>query len=222
MSPAVRASIPHAASALALSGTASPPGTSPGSPGPQRRGGADRARAAPGGRGRGAVPRPPGPRDLRQRPAPRPADRRRVRRGARPARLHRRRLRERSLGVLEGTARNHRPVGYRLGRRARHRPRHQAARPGSRCATCTCAPRSSATTSPLACATAVRLPLAGARRIGRSTGGDVLVIAHGGTVRVLDAYLHGVAVDQMAWRPVGNAAIVRIPEFGSQPRGGNR
>ena len=53
-------------------------------------------------------------------------------------------------------------------------------------------------------------------------GGDVLVIAHGGTVRVLDAYLHGVAVDQMTWRPVGNAAIVRIPEFGSQPRGGNR
>src|SRR5215469_1195468 len=52
--------------------------------------------------------------------------------------------------------------------------------------------------------------------------GDVLVIAHGGTVRVLDAYLHGVAVDQMTWRPVGNAAVVRIPEFGSQPRGGDR
>ncbi len=53
-------------------------------------------------------------------------------------------------------------------------------------------------------------------------GGDVLVVAHGGTVRVLDAYLHGVAVDEMTWRPVGNAAIVRIPEFGSQPRGGSR
>jgi 2,3-bisphosphoglycerate-dependent phosphoglycerate mutase len=52
--------------------------------------------------------------------------------------------------------------------------------------------------------------------------GDVLVIAHGGTVRVLDAYLHGVPVDEMTWRPVGNLAIVRIPEFGSQPRGGNR
>ena len=52
--------------------------------------------------------------------------------------------------------------------------------------------------------------------------GDVLVIAHGGTVRVLDAYLHDVAVDQMTWRPVGNTAIVQIPEFGSQPRGGNR
>jgi broad specificity phosphatase PhoE len=52
--------------------------------------------------------------------------------------------------------------------------------------------------------------------------GDVLVIAHGGTVRVLDAYLHDVAVDHMTCRPVGNAAAVRIPEFGSQPRGGNR
>src|SRR3984957_3839498 len=47
-----------------------------------------------------------------------------------------------------------------------------------------------------------------------SACGDVLVIAHGGTVRVLDAYVHGVAVDQMTWRPVDNATIVRIPEFG--------
>jgi broad specificity phosphatase PhoE len=52
--------------------------------------------------------------------------------------------------------------------------------------------------------------------------GDVLVVAHGGTLRVLDAYLNGVAVDEMTWRPVGNLAIIRIPEFGSQPRGGNR
>ena len=52
--------------------------------------------------------------------------------------------------------------------------------------------------------------------------GDVLVIAHGGTVRVIDAYIHGVPVDQMTWRPVDNATIVRIPEFGTQPRGGNR
>ena len=55
-----------------------------------------------------------------------------------------------------------------------------------------------------------------------SADGDVLVIAHGGTVRVLDAYARGVPVDQMTWRPVDNATVVRIPEFGSQPRGGNR
>jgi broad specificity phosphatase PhoE len=54
------------------------------------------------------------------------------------------------------------------------------------------------------------------------SAGDVVVVAHGGTVRVLDAYLHGVPVDQMTWRPVDNATIVRIPAFGSFPRGGNR
>jgi broad specificity phosphatase PhoE len=56
----------------------------------------------------------------------------------------------------------------------------------------------------------------------REGGGDVLVIAHGGTVRVIDAYLNGVTVDQMAWRPVDNATIVRIPEFGALSPGGNR
>ena len=45
-------------------------------------------------------------------------------------------------------------------------------------------------------------------------GGDVVVIAHGGPLRVLDAYIHGVPVDQMTWRPVDNATVVRIPEFG--------
>jgi broad specificity phosphatase PhoE len=55
-----------------------------------------------------------------------------------------------------------------------------------------------------------------------ATSGDVLVIAHGGTVRVLDAYIHGVPVDQMTWRPVDNATIVRIPEFVTQSRGGSR
>jgi broad specificity phosphatase PhoE len=52
--------------------------------------------------------------------------------------------------------------------------------------------------------------------------GDVLVIAHGGTVRVLEAYVYGVPADQMTWRPVDNATIVAVPEFGQQPRGGNR
>ncbi|HEY1820895.1 MAG TPA: histidine phosphatase family protein [Trebonia sp.] len=52
--------------------------------------------------------------------------------------------------------------------------------------------------------------------------GDVLVIAHGGTVRVLDAYIHGVTVDQMTWPPVDNATTVRIPAFGQQSRGGKR
>lgn len=41
--------------------------------------------------------------------------------------------------------------------------------------------------------------------------GDVLVIAHGGTVRVLAAYLGGVPVDQMSWPPVVNATYFRVP-----------
>jgi broad specificity phosphatase PhoE len=56
----------------------------------------------------------------------------------------------------------------------------------------------------------------------RGGTGDVLVITHGGTVRVIDAYLSGVPVDQMTWRPVNNATIVRIPGFGTLSRGGNR
>lgn len=56
----------------------------------------------------------------------------------------------------------------------------------------------------------------------RGGTGDVLVITHGGTVRVIDAYLSGVPVDQMTWRPVDNATIVRIPGFGTLSRGGNR
>ena len=67
-----------------------------------------------------------------------------------------------------------------------------------------------------------------------SDEGDVLIVAHGGTVRVLEAYLHGTDVERMRWEPVGNATVVRIPHnpmpaaqspgtepVGSQPRGGN-
>jgi broad specificity phosphatase PhoE len=43
--------------------------------------------------------------------------------------------------------------------------------------------------------------------------GDVVVIAHGGTVRVLTAYLHGIPADQMSWGPVENATVVHIPGF---------
>jgi broad specificity phosphatase PhoE len=54
------------------------------------------------------------------------------------------------------------------------------------------------------------------------SNGDVLVIAHGGTVRVIEAYLRGVPVEQMTWGPVDNAAIVQIPQFGSHNRESDR
>src|SRR6202451_1273070 len=43
--------------------------------------------------------------------------------------------------------------------------------------------------------------------------GDVVVVAHGGTVRVLEAYLLGIPADQMGWGPVPNATVGRIPDF---------
>ncbi len=46
-----------------------------------------------------------------------------------------------------------------------------------------------------------------------AAAGDVVVVAHGGTVRVLAAYLNGIPADQMSWGPVENATVVRIPDF---------
>ena len=53
--------------------------------------------------------------------------------------------------------------------------------------------------------------LAGAADDDRA--GDVLVVAHGGTVRVLEAYLRGIPADRMDWGPVENATVARIPDF---------
>ena len=56
--------------------------------------------------------------------------------------------------------------------------------------------------------------------------GDVVVVAHGGTLRVLEAYLTGVPAGQMAWPPLENARVLRIPGYVMQShlksRGGIR
>ena len=44
--------------------------------------------------------------------------------------------------------------------------------------------------------------------------GEVAVVAHGGTLRVLTAYLRGVPVERMSWEPVANGSVVRLT---SQP-----
>ena len=41
--------------------------------------------------------------------------------------------------------------------------------------------------------------------------GEVAVVAHGGTLRVLTAYLRGVPVERMSWEPVANGSVVRLP-----------
>jgi 2,3-bisphosphoglycerate-dependent phosphoglycerate mutase len=41
--------------------------------------------------------------------------------------------------------------------------------------------------------------------------GDIAVVAHGGTLRMLTAWLHRVPVEDMGWEPLGNACIRRFP-----------
>jgi len=58
-----------------------------------------------------------------------------------------------------------------------------------------------------------------AATVDDDVAGDVVVVAHGGTVRVLEAYLRGIAADQMGWGPVENATVTRIPDFPARLRG---
>jgi len=46
---------------------------------------------------------------------------------------------------------------------------------------------------------------------GSGTPGEVVIVAHGGTLRMLSACLHGVPVDQMRWEALGNATVLRFP-----------
>jgi broad specificity phosphatase PhoE len=52
--------------------------------------------------------------------------------------------------------------------------------------------------------------LAGKADRGALPLGDIVIVAHGGTVRVLDACLKGIPVDQMSWIPVPNGTILRV------------
>ena len=38
----------------------------------------------------------------------------------------------------------------------------------------------------------------------------VKIVAHGGTLRLLTAYLRGVPVERMSWEPVANGSVVRL------------
>jgi|SRR5215469_5705990 len=64
------------------------------------------------------------------------------------------------------------------------------------------------------------LPVAGPA--GAKPGEDVIVVAHGGTVRVLRAYLSGVPVERMDWAPLANATVLEFPDFGATTREGER
>jgi 2,3-bisphosphoglycerate-dependent phosphoglycerate mutase len=127
------------------------------------------------------------------------------------------RLRERSLGVLEGTA--HEAIGPSATGLADGLVIDPDVRPAAGESVRDLYARAAAFCDDLVAGLRDgHGPLPGATR----AGGDVLVIAHGGTVRVLHAYTRGVPADQMTWRPVDNATIVRISEFGTAIRGGTR
>jgi 2,3-bisphosphoglycerate-dependent phosphoglycerate mutase len=55
----------------------------------------------------------------------------------------------------------------------------------------------------------LRLPGLPALNHSPGDAGEIAIVAHGGTLRMLNAYLRGVPVEQMAWEPLGNACILR-------------
>ena len=47
--------------------------------------------------------------------------------------------------------------------------------------------------------------------MGAERAREIVVVAHGGTLRVLNAYLGGIPVDRMRWEPLTNGCILRSP-----------
>lgn len=129
------------------------------------------------------------------------------------------RLRERSLGVLEGT--RHKSIGPSVTGLADGLVIDPDAKPPAGESVRDLYLRAAAFCDDLAAGLDGDRVFPGLDR-DQPGRGDVLVIAHGGTLRVIDAYIHGVPVDRMTWRPVDNATIIHIPEFGTQLLGANR
>jgi 2,3-bisphosphoglycerate-dependent phosphoglycerate mutase len=121
------------------------------------------------------------------------------------------RLRERSLGVLEGTASA--AIDPALTGLADGRVTDPDTRPAGGESVRDLYQRAAAFCEELATA-------------HDGDDANVVVVAHGGTLRVLNAYARGVPVEEMSWEPLENARILRIPGFGIKPcmtsRGGTR
>lgn len=115
------------------------------------------------------------------------------------------RLRERSLGVLEGTASA--AISPKVTGLGANRVADPDARPDGGESVRDLYQRAASFADELAT---------------RDHPGDVAVVAHGGTLRVLYAYLHGIAVERMAWEPLENGRILRCPaqrqDHGHSPR----
>ena len=105
---------------------------------------------------------------------------------------HDARLRERSLGMLEGTASA--AIGPEITGLRANRVTDPDARPDGGESVRDLYQRAASFADDLA---------------AREHPGDVAVVAHGGTLRVLYAYVHGIAVERMAWEPLENGRILR-------------
>jgi 2,3-bisphosphoglycerate-dependent phosphoglycerate mutase len=121
------------------------------------------------------------------------------------------RLRERSLGVLEGVPSS--ALGPSVTGLDGGRVVDQDARPAGGESLREMYQRAAAFCDELAAAVGDGGGSAADAFPGLPGAGDVVVIAHGGTVRVLAAYLHGIPADQMSWGPVENATVVHVPDF---------
>src|ERR1700734_4558583 len=109
------------------------------------------------------------------------------------------RLRERSLGVLEGV--RSATIGTSVTGLDAGRVADPDARPGGGESVRDLYRRAAEFIDELAAT------------VDDDAAGDVVVVAHGGTVRVVEAYLSGIPADQMSWGPVQNATVARIPDF---------
>ncbi len=117
------------------------------------------------------------------------------------------RLRERCLGILEGidSAAIHPTVS---GLRA-HRVVDPDARPDGGESLRAFYRRVAEFADDLAARLAESAPQPG----GAAPRGDIAVVAHGGTLRMLDAYLRGIPVERMSWKPLPNGCILRSPAW---------
>jgi 2,3-bisphosphoglycerate-dependent phosphoglycerate mutase len=111
------------------------------------------------------------------------------------------RLRERSLGVLEGGAASE--VSPQMSGLAGGRVTAPDARPAGGESVRDLYRRAAAFAGDLAALAAG----------GDLPPGDIVVVAHGGTVRVLHAHMSGIAVEDMEWAPLHNATIIRISRW---------
>jgi broad specificity phosphatase PhoE len=120
--------------------------------------------------------------------------------------VHDRRLRERSFGVVEGTPSRVLPSAV-SGLEGEQVIDADATAPGGesvRDLYRRAAGFAEHVLAPLADETA------GGGRADRALG-DVVVVAHGGVVRVLAAWLDGIGPDEMPWEPVDNGLVVHRP-----------